>query len=209
MGEPVTAYVRSVNVGAAQDLPGAKGIPSGIAKVPAESIDVRDPGAKRDGLGSGVVGDFIGDRRHHGGDAQAVYAVAREELDHWAAELGRPLPDGMFGENLTTEAIDVDAALIGEEWVVGRAVLRVTGPRAPCSTFTAHMGVKGWGKRFVARGRTGAYLAVVEPGTIRRGDRVVVRSRPDHDVTVPVSLRAWYGDEDARDRMRALGLGWT
>lgn len=102
---------------------------TGIYKAPVRSIEVRAPGPKRDGGGSGVAGDVIGNLRHHGGDQQAVYAVAREELDAWSAELGRDLPDGMFGENLTTEGIDVDAAVLGQRWQVGdRVVLRASHP---------------------------------------------------------------------------------
>ena len=94
----VPALVRSVNAGLAT-VPGMKR-PSAIRKHPVDAIEVRDPGPKRGGLGSGVVGDGIGSRRHHGGETQAVYAVAREEMDWWGAELGRDLADGMFGENL-------------------------------------------------------------------------------------------------------------
>ena len=109
-------------------------------------------------------------RRHHGGDYQAVYAFAREELDWWAAQLGRELPDGMFGENLTTSGLDVDGALIGERWAVGdEVVLEVCGPRIPCATFAARMGERGWVKRFTDVGRTGAYLSVVTGGTVRPG----------------------------------------
>ena len=48
---------------------------------------------------------------------------AREELDWWADRLGRELPHGMFGENLTTSGLDVDGALVGERWAVGEDVL--------------------------------------------------------------------------------------
>ncbi|MEO7070308.1 MAG: MOSC domain-containing protein, partial [Nostocoides sp.] len=85
--------VRSVNVGRAAPIRGGKGIPTGIVKQPVDLLVVRDPGPKHGGLGSGVVGDFIGDVEHHGGNEQAVYAVAREELDWWGGELGRELPD--------------------------------------------------------------------------------------------------------------------
>src|SRR5947199_2304287 len=67
----------------------------------------------------GLEGDEVADARDHGGVYQAVYAYAREDLDLWAERLGRPVPDGMFGENLTTEGIDVNAALIGEQWRIG------------------------------------------------------------------------------------------
>ena len=82
------AHLRSVNVGAAGPNPAGGRRPSGMLKTPtSQPVLLRDPGPKRGGEGSGVVGDFVGDRRHHGGTFQAVYAVAREELDHWAAEI--------------------------------------------------------------------------------------------------------------------------
>jgi len=90
----VPALVRSVNAGVLTRV-GRRN--SGIRKHPVDRIEVRDPGPKHGGLGSGVVGDEIGSRKHHGGETQAVYAVAREELDWWGAELERVLPDGIFG----------------------------------------------------------------------------------------------------------------
>lgn len=169
---------------------------SGISKKPVPRVEVRDPGPKHDGLGSGVVGDEIGNRRHHGGEAQAVYAFAREELDWWEHELGRSLPAGMFGENLTTTGLDVDAARVGERWRVGTSLLEVCGPRVPCVTFAAHMGEQRWVKRFAARERVGAYLAVVEAGVIEPGDPIEVVERPDHELTVPMLFRAAMGDRD-------------
>jgi MOSC domain-containing protein YiiM len=185
--------VRSVNAGRLAPVPG-RTQPSAIDKGPVGRVEVRDPGPRKGGSGSGVVGDEIGSTRHHGGSTQAVYAVAREELDHWGRVLGRELPEGCFGENLTTAGHDVDGALVGERWRVGEALLEVTGPRVPCGNFAAHMGERGWVRRFSERGRTGAYLAVVEPGVIAVGDPVEVVHRPDHSVTVPRVFRAVQGD---------------
>lgn len=186
--------MRSVNVGSPRGGIRPKGCDTAIDKRPVAAIEVRDPGPKRGGLGSGVVGDEVVSRKHHGGSRQAVYAVAREELDWWGAELGRDLHDGMFGENLTTLGLDVDAAAVGERWRVGSALLEVAGPRIPCATFAAWMGERGWVRRFTVRGRTGAYLAVVEPGVVSAGDAVVVEDRPGHGVTVPEVFRAFMGD---------------
>lgn len=191
----VPALVRSVNAGPLATVPGMKR-PSAIRKHPADAIEVRDPGPKRGGLGSGVVGDEIGSRRHHGGETQAVYAVAREEMDWWGGEIGRDLADGMFGENLTTTGIDVDAAEVGEQWRVGPTLLEVCGPRVPCGTFAKHMAEPRWVKRFAERGRTGAYLAVREPGTIRAGDPIEVVHRAGHGLTVPMFFRAAMGDKE-------------
>ena len=122
----------------------AKGVEvTGIHKRAVEVATLRAPGPKRGGLGSGLVGDFIGEVRHHGGDPQAVYAFAREELDVWERRLDLTLPNGSFGENLTTVGLDVDGSLIGERWAVGdEVVLEVTGPRIPCATFAARMGIE-------------------------------------------------------------------
>lgn len=188
--------VLSVNVGAAAPRRG-KSTPTGIGKVAVERIDVTDPGPKRRGPNgrgfSGVTGDFVGNGRHHGGSEQAVYAVAREELDHWALELGRDLPDGMFGENITTLGLDVDSAEYGDVWSIGSAVLRVSAPRVPCATFASTMGEPGWIRRFARRGRAGAYLAVVSPGTIRPGDPIALE--PSYSgLRITHLLRAWMGD---------------
>ncbi|MER5767940.1 MOSC domain-containing protein [Streptomyces sp. NPDC001985] len=162
-----------------------------IDKRPVDGpVWVSGPGPKGVG-GSGLAGDEIGDPRHHGGDDQAVYAVAREDLDFWEGELGRPLRNGIFGENLTTSGIEVNAALVGERWRIGgRAVLEATTGRIPCRTFAAWMGEKGWVRRFTRQARTGAYLRVVEPGPIRAGDPVEIVHRPDHGVTVTMAFLA-------------------
>ena len=141
--------------------------------------------------GSGVVGDQVCDYRHHGGDDQAVYAYAREELDLWQRELGRELPSGAFGENLTTLGMDTTDALIGERWQIGpQAVLEVCATRIPCRTFQGWLEEQGWMKRFTQRALPGAYLRVITPGEIGAGDQVRVLSRPEHRVTSGVVFRA-------------------
>jgi MOSC domain-containing protein YiiM len=184
--------VQSVNIGPAQPTEHSDVHVTGIDKRPVDGpVEVRAPGSKRHGLGSGVVGDAVCDRRHHGGDDQAVYAYAREDLDAWAAALGRPLHDGGFGENLTTTAIDLTAALIGERWRIGpRLVLEVSLPRIPCRTFAGWLAEHGWIRRFTLAVRPGAYLRVVEPGPVQAGDAIDVVERPAHDVTIGVLFRA-------------------
>jgi MOSC domain-containing protein YiiM len=194
----VPAVVLSVNAGRLESVDGVRRS-TGIRKRPVEQVVVRDPGPKRGGLGSGVVGDAIGSRKHHGGETQAVYAFAREELDRWGRELGRDLPDGMFGENLTTVGLEVDDAEVGELWRVGLTLLEVCGPRIPCATFAAHMREPKWVRRFAEHGRTGAYLAVREEGVIDRGDPIEVVHRPGHGLTVPMFFRAAMGDRELAD----------
>lgn len=128
----------SLNVGHPRAVPYTdhpRGV-TGIDKRPVDGpVRVAAPGPKGVGA-SGLAGDAVCDLRHHGGNDQAVYAVAREDLDDWGRELGRPLASGSFGENLTTEGLDVSGARIGERWRVGsEVVLEVTCGRIPCRTF--------------------------------------------------------------------------
>ena len=107
-------HVVSVNVGSAQPTEHSDVDRTGIDKRPVSGpvrITVPGPG------GSGLAGDVLCDVRFHGGGAQAVYAFAREDLDEWAATLGRVLADGVFGENLTTSGLDVTGAIVGERVV--------------------------------------------------------------------------------------------
>lgn len=197
----------SVNVGEPSPSQSRDKGPTGIDKRPVSGpVEVRDPGPKHGGLGSGVVGDFIGSRIHHGGEFQAVYAFAREDLDSWEQRLGRTLPNGFFGENLTTCGLDVAGALLGEVWRIGPTVeLAVTCPRIPCNTFRGWVGEKGWLKMFTADARPGAYLRVVTPGTIRGGDPIEIVRRPGHDVTVSLTYRALMNEPELLPRLLAAG----
>jgi MOSC domain-containing protein YiiM len=137
----------------------------------------------------GLAGDVQVNRRHHGGEGQAVYAYAQEDADWWAAELGRDLPPGRFGENLRTTGLDLRNAVLGDRWRVGTALLQVTAWRTPCANFARFWDIPDLVKRFAAHGATGAYLRVLETGVISAGDVVEIVARPDHGITVETAFR--------------------
>jgi MOSC domain-containing protein YiiM len=62
------------------------------------------------------------------------------------------------------------------------------------------MGEKRWVKRFTEAGRTGAYLSVLTPGRIETGAPIVVE-RPDHDIDLLLTFRAFMGDLAAARRV--------
>ncbi|WP_052852445.1 MOSC domain-containing protein [Streptomyces avicenniae] len=179
---------------------------TGIDKRPvAGPVAVGAPGPRGVG-GSGLAGDTVCDLRFHGGDDQAVYAYAREDLDRWEGLLGRPLANGVFGENLTTVGADLAEVRIGERWRVGgELVLEATSPRIPCRTFASWLGESGWVKRFTADARSGVYFRVLTPGQIRAGDGVEVLHRPDHEVTTRFLFRAMTTAPELRPRVIAAG----
>ena len=200
----MTARVRSTNLARPKPDPGGRRErPTGIDKRPVEQIELFAPGP-RYGDGPGVVGDLVGDDQHHGGAHKAVYAFAREELDHWEGELQRGLSDGIFGENLTTEGIDLERLILNQRLRVGEdVVLEVSIPRTPCATFSGHLREKAWARRFTERGRCGVYLRVVVPGVVRTGDAVDPMEPPGHDVDMMTAFAAAMGDDAAAARVVA------
>jgi MOSC domain-containing protein YiiM len=155
----------------------------------------------------GLHGDVQADRKHHGGLSKALYAYASEDAVYWAAELGRDIPAGMFGENLRTAGLDVNGAEIGERWRIGEElVVEVTCPREPCAVFQRRMREPHWVKRFTVAARPGAYLSVVKSGTIGAGDPIEIVSRPGHGVTVASFFAgADAAQADALDAAEAAG----
>jgi MOSC domain-containing protein YiiM len=188
-----TSQVLSVNLARVQPNPHKRAEAlTGIDKISTpEPVLVRAPGTKREAMGSGLVGDTVCDRGNHGGDTQAVYAYAREDLNYWESILERTLPCGVFGENLTMAGVDVNGAAIGERWRIGDELeLAVTAPRIPCGTFRGWIAERGWLRTFAQAALPGTYLSVVSPGQVRAGDRVTVLQRPAHGVTVAHVFRA-------------------
>jgi MOSC domain-containing protein YiiM len=194
--------LKSVNIGVPRANPWKASGTTGIDKRPVSGpVAVRAPGPKGTGA-VGLAGDRVYDLAHHGGADQAVYAYAREGLDRWAERLGKPLSDGVFGENLTTLGVDVDAALVGERWRVGAdLLLEVSCPRIPCGTFQGWMAEHGWIKTFTAAAEPGAYFRVLEPGVVCAGDAVEVVRRPEHDVTVSLAFRAFTAEPGLLPRL--------
>lgn len=133
----------------------------------------------------GLHADVQADRKHHGGEDQAVYVYADEDAAFFAEQLDRPIPPGLFGENLRTTGVDVTGLVIGERLRLGDTLeLEVTIPRIPCGTFARRMKVDKWVKRFAEEGRPGAYLRVRKSGPVAAGDAVTVLERPEHGVTI-------------------------
>ncbi|MBM7808135.1 MOSC domain-containing protein YiiM [Geodermatophilus bullaregiensis] len=163
-------------------LPGRRPDRSGIDKKPVPGrVAVAE---------LGLDGDVQVNRKHHGGEGQAVYAYAQEDADWWQRELGRELPPGRFGENLRTAGLDLTGAVLGERWRVGTALFEVTACRIPCANLERFWGVPQLMKRFTAHGATGAYLRVLETGDVGAGDAVEVVERPTHGVTTGRLFRA-------------------
>lgn len=181
VGEPRTVAFRDHTVS------------TGIDKVPVEG-PVRVEGVN-------LVGDDQADRRVHGGVHKAVYAYASEDYEWWSEQLGRALPPGIFGENLTTAGIDVGAAVVGQHWRIGDVVLEVSEPRMPCYKLGIRMEDPGFPALFSAADRPGSYLRIVEEGSLASGNRIEIGTPPPHGLTVAAISRIHDRDHHEAGRL--------
>jgi MOSC domain-containing protein YiiM len=190
----VVGVVGSVNVGTPREVSWrGRTVTTAIWKTPVTGrVRVQ---------GTSVDGDEQANREVHGGVDKALYAYAAEDLDWWAGQLGRELPPGSFGENLTTRGVEVSGAVVGERWRVGGALLEVSQPRTPCFKLGIRMGSQRFPSRFAAAGRPGAYLRIRSEGEVAAGDPIEVVHRPDHGLTVAEVSRIYHADHAAGARL--------
>ena len=168
----------SVNVGLPRPVPYQDGIVStGIYKESvAGPVWVRR---------LNLDGDGQADLKVHGGEHKAVYAYPLEHYAFWSRELGRnDLGYGQFGENLTVEGLLEEQVNIGDVYRIGKALLQVSQPRAPCFKLGIRMGDARFPARFPAANRTGFYLRVLEEGRVAAGDAIMLAERSGNPVSV-------------------------
>ena len=167
-------------------------------------IDKQPTASKVKFENDGVAGDVVVDRKHHGGYDKAVYAYAREDAAWWEVQVGREIANGGFGENLTTEGIDVNAAKIGERWQIGSVILEVSEPRIPCRVFAGFWDRPTLIKDFTDARRSGAYLRIIQEGEISAGDEIKVIHRPEHDVTIRDLFDAKAGERGKIEELKQV-----
>jgi MOSC domain-containing protein YiiM len=137
----------------------------GVPKTAAPMVDI----SRR-----GVISDQQGDRRHHGKPLQAVCLWSADVIDALVAE-GHPVLPGASGENITIAGVDWFSLRPGVRLLVGQALLELSAWATPCRKndqwFTGrsdridHDLNPGWSR---------AYAWVIEPGTVKTGDQVIV-----------------------------------
>ena len=167
-------------------------------------IDKRSVAGPIEFKNNGVVGDRIIDTNVHGGYDQAVYAYALEDAQWWEKEIGEKISAGRFGENLTTEGIDVNAALVGEQWKIGTVILEVSQPRIPCRVFAGFWKRATLIKDFTQAGRPGAYLRIIQEGTAQAGDSIEVIYKPDHTISISDLFSAKSGERSKINEIKVV-----
>ncbi|MEP0365779.1 MAG: MOSC domain-containing protein [Cyclobacteriaceae bacterium] len=156
--------VVSVNIGERQKVSWrGKTVETGIFKKPVDSIHLD----KED-----VQHDNVIDRKYHGGFDKACYLFSADAYPFWKSAY--PNLDwhwGMFGENITVEGLDESKVYIGSKYKLGDAIVEVSEPRQPCFKLGICFGTQQVLKDFIAGGKSGVYLRVLQPGKVIPGDQ--------------------------------------
>lgn len=156
-----------------------------------------------------IDGDGQADLQNHGGVDKAIYCYPADHAAYWRDKLGYG-GDGIhapFGENLSTLGVTEEDVCIGDIWRWGTAVLQVSQPRWPCYKLVMLSGHDDMIKRFVASGRSGWYLRVLEPGIapIDGPIEVVVRDPLEISVHLAFAVKT-NGDDEALAKVIAHPL---
>jgi len=127
--------------------------------------------------------------RKMGLEYSAVYAYPYEHYAYWQGVLGREsFPMGQFGENLTVIGLLEEEVRIGDIFRFGSAVMQVAHPRIPCSKLNERMGLH-FSSMFLASGKVGYYLRVLEEGMVAAGDTIELLERDEASPTIEEFVR--------------------
>ncbi len=151
---------------------------------------------------TGLVADAIGNLKHHGGPDQAVYVYSAEDYRWWEEHLGRKLPFGTFGENLTVSGFSGRAPRVGDIWDCGEVRLQMTAPRIPCATLAARMENPRFVKEFARVNRGGAYARVLRPGLLTVGQEITVEPFAAGSPSIDELFELWHQPEKDLDLLR-------
>lgn len=152
-----------------------------------------------------VKGDEISNKQVHGGIYKACYLFSADHYPHWKNLY--PQLDwhyGMLGENLTVKGLDETKMCVGDIYKVGNALIQITQPREPCTTFAAKMGSLDILEQFVAHNRPGTYAKVLQQGDVTVGDTLELIKKSKHPVSVADFFYILFSREKNQEYLKLL-----
>ncbi len=131
-----------------------------------------------------VEGDEFANPELHGTFDAVVYALSADRYPEWEKFLKKPFSLGNLGENLSIDILREEDFYLGDEYQVGTALLRATGPRYPCNKLNYSSGDKRLQREFEARDWCGIYFEVITEGKVKAGDKLKLVKRVQDKITV-------------------------
>lgn len=200
------AELKSLHLGRVQEYTDAAGIKwrSAIAKteVPGPVFLAH----------TGPLGDQVGDRKHHGGEQQAVMVYSRTHRNFWLESLGLDITPGGLGENLSVVDLDEFHTCIGDTFEVGTAIVQVSQPRQPCRTLSRYWNCEALLPAIWESARSGWYFRVLREGDVNPGDELRLVDQPHPGWTVARLLKLLRNQDPRESGLAAelehLSPGW-
>lgn len=132
-----------------------------------------------------VVKDTVIDRKHHGGEYKACYLFSAKHYAYWKNLYPNLSWDwGMFGENITIDALDESSLTIGSIYQLGTALVQITQPREPCYKLGIRFNDQKILKQFIDHGHPGTYIKVLKEGMVTTGDAFTLVESSNQPLTV-------------------------
>ena len=160
-------------------------------------------------------GDKQADLTVHGGPDKAVYEYPIEHYEFWRKVYPDiEMPNGMFGENFTTEGLMEAQVNVGDVFRIGSSKVIATQPRMPCYKLGVKFGRMDVLKKFLASGRSGVYFKVLEEGEVGTGDPIIQIKKDTNRVGISDIVKLFSSDRENIKMMRraikveALPEGW-
>lgn len=152
-----------------------------------------------------VKGDEISNRQVHGGVYKACYLFSANHYPHWKSLYPHlEWHYGMLGENLTVEGLDETQLYVGDIYKVGAALIQVTQPREPCTTFAAKMGTADIMTQFIAHGRPGTYVRIIEQGDVKVGDTLELVEKATNSVSIADFFKIIFERDKNQEHLKLL-----
>lgn len=152
-----------------------------------------------------VQGDEVSNRQVHGGDFKACYLFSANHYPHWKNLYPQLTWNyGMLGENLTVEGLDETQLHVGDIYKLGSALIEVTQPREPCTTFAAKMGTADIMQQFINHGRPGTYVRVLQQGFVNVGDTIELVEKARNSVSIAEFFELLFKREKNQTHLKYL-----
>lgn len=137
----------------------------------------------------GFIGNEQGDTEHHGGENKAVLFFSSITYNKINTIKKSNLEfDGMsyFGENLLISHSNEENVCVGDIFQINDTLIEISQPRQPCWKLSVNTQINDMAKSMYQHGFTGWYGRVLQEGSIRQDDMVLLKKRVFPDLTISI-----------------------
>ncbi len=153
---------------------------------------------------SGIMGDGVGNETFHGGPDRVVCFYPYEHYALWEEKFPIQLDIPAFGENITVAGMTEDTTYIGDIYQIGDAIVQINQGRIPCSTISHFNRETRLLKAVMKTGLTGYFARVIQEGTIKSQDEIVLLERLQQKISVRYATEVILHGRDGLEGAYAL-----